>query len=156
MTVSSDARHLGSMLLEEGLLTEEQLNQAIAAQEESGNPLGRVLLDEGLVSEADLVKTLARQIGIEYVDLTEVTVDPAAAAIVPEYLQERYTALPIAFRGDNRLIVAMVDPANVLAIDDMRAQVQSERDGNARNLRTAQSARPPQRHMLQAPQRTGS
>jgi type IV pilus assembly protein PilB len=121
MTVSSDARHLGSMLLEEGLLTEEQLNQAIAAQEESGNPLGRVLLDEGLVSEADLVKTLARQIGIEYVDLTEVTVDPAAAAIVPEYLQERYTALPIAFRGDNRLIVAMVDPANVLAIDDMRA-----------------------------------
>ncbi len=118
--MTSDARHLGSMLLEEGLLTNEQLDQAINAQAESGLPLGRVLLEEGLVKEADLVKTLARQIGIDYVDLNEVTIDPAAVAAVPEYLQERYTALPIGF-DDGRLVVAMADPANVIAVDDMRA-----------------------------------
>jgi type IV pilus assembly protein PilB len=118
--VTSDARHLGTMLLEEGLLSREQLNQAISAQERSGLPLGRVLVEEGLVKESDLVRTLARQIGIEFVDLGEVNIDPAAVASVPEYLLERYTALPIAFDGD-RLIVAMADPANVLAIDDMRS-----------------------------------
>ena len=118
--MTSDARHLGTMLIEEGLLTKDQLDQAISSQEDSGLPLGRVLVEEGLVQEADLVKTLAKQIGIEYVDLSEEPVDPAAVAAIPEYLQDRYTALPIGFE-DDRLVVAMADPANVLAIDDMRA-----------------------------------
>lgn len=118
--MTSDARHLGTMLIEEGLLTKDQLDQAISSQEDSGLPLGRVLVEEGLVQEADLVKTLAKQIGIEYVDLSEEPVDPAAVAAIPEYLQDRYTALPIRFE-DDRLVVAMADPANVLAIDDMRA-----------------------------------
>ncbi len=118
--MTSDARHLGTMLLEEGLLTREQLDRAVAVQAETGTPLGRVLVDEGLVPEAELVKALARQIGIEYVDLTEITIDPAAAALVPEYLAQRYTVIPIGFE-DDRLVVAMADPANVLAIDDLRA-----------------------------------
>ncbi len=118
--MTSDARHLGTMLLEEGLLTREQLDRAVAVQAETGTPLGRVLVDEGLVPEAELVKALARQIGIEYVDLTEISIDPAAAALVPEYLAQRYTVIPIGFE-DDRLVVAMADPANVLAIDDLRA-----------------------------------
>ncbi|NNK91629.1 MAG: Flp pilus assembly complex ATPase component TadA [Acidimicrobiia bacterium] len=93
----------------------------MAAQEESGLPLGKVLVDEGLVAETDLVRTLARQIGIEFVDLDEQNVDPAASALVPDYLQVRFTALPIGFDEEGKLIVAMADPANVIAIDDMRA-----------------------------------
>ncbi|MBT8197318.1 MAG: Flp pilus assembly complex ATPase component TadA, partial [Acidimicrobiia bacterium] len=119
--MTSDARHLGSLLLDEGLVTEDQLDKAMAAQEESGLPLGKVLVDEGLVAETDLVRTLARQIGIEFVDLDEQNVDPAASALVPDYLQVRFTALPIGFDEEGKLIVAMADPANVIAIDDMRA-----------------------------------
>ena len=117
----SDARHLGTMLLEEGLLTDDQLEKAISAQQASGQPLGRVLLEEGLVRESDLVRTLSRQIGIEFVDLAETNIDPAAVATVPTYLQERYTALPIGYDENGSLIVAMADPANVLALDDIRA-----------------------------------
>jgi len=117
----SDAPHLGTMLLEEGLLTREQLDQAVSVQAESGSPLGRVLVDEGLIDEAELVKALARQIGLEYVDLAEITIDPAAAALVPDFLAARYGAVPVGFDEDGKLMVAMADPANVLAIDDMRA-----------------------------------
>ncbi len=118
--MTSDARHLGTMLLEEGLITRNQLDHAVEVQGRSGTPLGRVLVDEGLVAEAELVKALARQIGIEYVDLAEANIDPSAAALVPDYLADRYTVIPIGFE-DDRLIVAMADPANVLAIDDLRA-----------------------------------
>ena len=86
--------NVGTMLLEDGLLTEAQLDDAINSQEESGLPLVSVLLDEGLVDEADLMKAVARRLGIQYVDLSEVTVDPAAAALVPENLRSRYGALP--------------------------------------------------------------
>jgi len=119
--VTSDARHLGTMLLEEGLLTREQLDQAVSLQTESGLPLGRVLVDEGLIEEAALVQVLARQIGLEYVDLSDVQLDPAAAALVPDYLADRYSAVPIGFDEDGKLMVAMADPANVLALDDIRS-----------------------------------
>jgi type IV pilus assembly protein PilB len=109
------------MLLEEGLISRDQLDQAVTVQSESGMPLGRVLVDEGLIEEGELVKALARQIGLEYVDLSEITIDPAAAALVPDYLAERYSAMPLGFDDAGKLIVAMADPANVLAIDDMRA-----------------------------------
>jgi len=118
--MAKHVQNVGTMLLEDGLLTEAQLDGAIASQEESGLPLVSVLLDEGLVDEADLMKAVARRLGIEYVDLSEITVDPAAASLVPENLSNRYAALPYAF-DDGRLVVAMADPGNVLAIDDIRA-----------------------------------
>ena len=118
--MAKHVHNVGTMLLEDGLLTEAQLDDAIASQEESGLPLVSVLLDEGLVDEADLMKAVARRLGIEYVDLSEITVDPAAASLVPENLSNRYTALPYAF-DDGRLVVAMADPGNVLAVDDIRA-----------------------------------
>ena len=64
--------------------------------------------------ERDLVRVLAKNIGIEFVDLDEGAVDPAAAALIPEALARRYAALPIGF-DDEKLVVAMADPANVLA-----------------------------------------
>jgi type IV pilus assembly protein PilB len=118
--LTGDARHLGTMLLEEGMISSKDLEVAVAKQRTSGLPLGKILVEEGLVKEADLVRTLARQIGIEYVDLSETSIDPAAVALVPEYLLSRYLVLPIGFE-DDRLVVAMADPANVLAIDDLRA-----------------------------------
>ncbi len=118
--MAGDTGHLGTLLIDEGLVTSETLDTGMALQRETGRPLGRVLVEEGLVDEADLVRALAKHIGIEFVDLNAVTVDPAAAALVPEPLARRYAALPIGFQ-DDALVVAMADPANVLAIDDIRA-----------------------------------
>ena len=112
--------HLGTVLLEEGLITEEVLNRAIEVTKEKDRPLGRVLVDEGFLPEADLVKALAGHIGIEFVDLSEITVDPAAASLIPDALARRYAALPIGF-DEGRLVIAMADPGNVLAVDDIRA-----------------------------------
>jgi type IV pilus assembly protein PilB len=118
--VTTEARHLGTMLLQEGLLSRADLDRATELQLESGLPLGRILVEESFVKETDLVKTLARHIGLEFVNLDEVSIDPSATALVPEALARRYAALPIGFDED-KLVVAMADPANVLAIDDIRA-----------------------------------
>ncbi len=118
--MAGDVGNVGTMLLEEGLLDEETLERAIARQAERGLPLRDLLVDEGLVDEGDLVRALATRRGIEFVDLDETALDPAAAALVPEYLRRRYRLLPIGFE-DGRLVVAMADPGNVLAIDDVRA-----------------------------------
>ena len=118
--MTTEARHLGTMLLQEGLLSRADLDRATEIQAETSLPLGRILVEEGFVKETDLVKTLAHHIGLEFVSLDEVTIDPSATALVPEALARRYAAIPIGFE-DGSLIVAMADPANVLAIDDIRA-----------------------------------
>jgi type IV pilus assembly protein PilB len=108
------------LLLEEGLVSPEDLDRARRRRTESGGALTRALVEEGIVSEADMVRTLARQMGAEYVNLAQVTIDPAAAALIPESLARRYSAIPIGFEGE-RLVVAIADPGNVLVIDDIRA-----------------------------------
>ena len=115
-----DARNVGTMLLEDGLLTKEQLERAVAAQAETGLPLRRVVVEEGFVDETDVMRAIARRHGTDFVDLADAAIDPAAAAIVPESLRRRYNVLPIGF-DDDALVVAMSDPANVLAVDDVRA-----------------------------------
>ncbi len=118
--VRRDSGHLGALLLEEGIVTQEALDRGLEISTDRGLPLARVLLDEHLVDERDLVRALARSIGLDFVDLREETVDPAAASLIAESLATRYAAIPIGFE-DDRLVVAMADPANVLAIDDIRA-----------------------------------
>jgi type IV pilus assembly protein PilB len=115
----SEGNQLGALLIQGGLLTQEQLDAAQAEQSQSGRSLGRVLIETGSVTEADLVATLARQIGLEYVDLADYPIDPTATALVSDSLARRYQALPIGWE-DGRLVVAMSDPSNVFAIDDIR------------------------------------
>ena len=90
----SDGTPLGSLLLDEGLLTEAQLDAAVAEQARSGKPLGRLLIEQGTISEAELVRTLARQVGLEFVDLNDRTIDGSVAALVTESLARRYQAIP--------------------------------------------------------------
>ncbi len=118
--MTRDTGALGSLLLEEGVISEARLNEGLALSAETERPLGRVLVEEGLVDERDLVRALAKHIGVEYVNLADVTIDPAAASMIPESLARRYVAIPFAFEGE-KLVVALSDPANVLAIDDIRA-----------------------------------
>src|SRR5436305_3985558 len=115
----STRNQLGTLLLERRLVTEEQLETALEEQRQSRKSLGRVLIDAGIVSESDLVSTLAARIGLEFVDLSEYTIDPSAVGLISDSLARRFQALPIGWE-DNRLVVAMADPSNVVAVDDIR------------------------------------
>jgi type IV pilus assembly protein PilB len=123
----SDGTPLGALLIAEGLLTEAQLDAALAEQERDGyaKALGRLLIDQGTISEAELVRTLARQVGLEFVDLADQLIDASVSSLVSEALARRYQAIPIGW-DDGRLVVAMADPSNVFAVDDIRALAGAE------------------------------
>src|SRR5659263_125020 len=100
---------LGRLLLENNLIDEDQLNEALVEHNDSGKSLGRVLIDRGVLTEGQLTSVLAEQIGIRYVDLTSYDVDPEAATLVDVNLARRYTIMPIDF-DHGKLMVAMADP----------------------------------------------
>ena len=111
---------LGEMLVHMGLLTKAQLDDALVKQRASGRRLGQVLVEERFLSEYDLSQAMAVSLGLEHVALVEVRVDPLACGLVKEKLQRRYLALPYAFADERTVIVAMADPTNVFAVDDLR------------------------------------
>jgi len=116
---------LGSILLEDGVLTEDQLMDAIDEQKQRGQSLGRTLVEIGLISESQLVRALAAQVGMEYVELSEFQVERAAVAMVPDSVCRRHTVLPIQIDGPI-LKVAMSNPGNVVAVDDIRQLTKME------------------------------
>lgn len=113
-------KQLGEILLEEGLVNEEQLMAALDEQVVRGTSLGRVLVELGILNEEQLVAALAAQVGMEFVDLDEYPVERAAVAMLPAAQCRRYVVLPIGVR-DGQLVLAMADPGNVMALDDARA-----------------------------------
>ena len=118
-TVKRKSKQLGQILIEQGFITPEQLDQALEEHRRTPKSLGRTLIDMGMIKEGDLVRALAEQVGLEFVDLSEYSVDPTATTLLPEALARRYRAIPIGER-DGKLLVAMSDPANVYALDDIR------------------------------------
>ena len=118
-TVKRKSKQLGQILIELGFITPEQLETALQEHRKTPKSLGRVLIDLGMIKEADLVRALAEQVGLEFVDLNEFPIDATATVLLPEALSRRYRAIPIGER-DGRLLVAMSDPANVYALDDIR------------------------------------
>jgi len=119
MLTEDTMRQLGEILLDEGLVSEAQLLAAIDETQARGQSLGRVLVEAGVLSETQLVAALASQVGMEFVDLDEFPVDRAAVSLVPAAVCRRHTVLPVAF-GEGALKVAMADPGNIMAIDDLR------------------------------------
>jgi len=118
-TVKRKSKQLGQILIELGFITAEQLDTALEEHRKTPKSLGRVLIDLGMIKEADLVRALAEQVGLEFVDLNEFPIDATSTVLLPEALSRRYRAIPIGER-DGRLLVAMSDPANVYALDDIR------------------------------------
>ncbi|TAL22572.1 MAG: type II secretion system protein GspE [Frankiales bacterium] len=113
-------KQLGDILLEGGHVTREQLETAVEEQRRLGRSLGRVLVDMGMLSEGQLVAALATQIGLKFVDLSDYPVDGSAVSRVPSAVCRRHNALPIGY-DEGKLVVAMADPANVFAVDDIRS-----------------------------------
>jgi type IV pilus assembly protein PilB len=111
---------LGTILFQRGLVTQEQIDVAIAEQARTSRSVGRVLVANGSITEEDLIGALAEQAGLEFIDLGNHQIDTKAASTISDALARRYQALPIGWDGTT-LIVAMADPANVLAVDDIRS-----------------------------------
>jgi len=106
--------------VESSKVTLAQLDQALATQRGSGQRLGEVLLDLGLITAIDLIEALAEQFGLEFVDLDDVDVDRTLVQMVPEPLARRHRAVPIRWR-DGHVVVAMANPSDVIALDDVRS-----------------------------------
>jgi type IV pilus assembly protein PilB len=123
--VGEAAAQLDELLRSQELVTEEQLAEARRVASERGLSLGRVLIDLGYLQETALVAILAAQLGLEFVDLSDTSIDASAIAMVPEATARRHKCIPVRFE-DGRLVVAMADPANVVAIDDIRAMSKRE------------------------------
>ncbi len=111
---------LGDILKEMGLVTEAQIEQAMSRQKETRKRLGQILVEDGVVNELDLSKALATKFGVPFLDLTSTRIDAAAGNMIPEKVARKYGAVPVRFLDDNSLLVAMVDPANIFALDDLR------------------------------------
>ena len=110
---------LGDILKDMGLATDEQIAGALAKQAETRQRLGQILVDDGIVTELDLARALGAKFGVTYIDLTEVTLDGAASGYIDEKLARRYGVAPVRFLDDNTLLVAMVDPQNLVALQDL-------------------------------------
>jgi type IV pilus assembly protein PilB len=113
-------KQLGDILLEGALVTPGQLQAAVEEQQRVGRSLGRVLVEQGVLTESQLVAALATQIGMRFVDLSDYPVDGSAVAKVPDAVCRRHTLLPIGY-DEGKLLVAMADPANVFALDDIKS-----------------------------------
>ncbi len=118
-------KSLGEILIEKGLLTKEQLQQAEETEQETTQPLRDVLADLGLVDRQVLYETAAEELGIEFYDLAGKDTDIAVALLLPRDLAERYRAIPIG-RGEGTIRVAMADPDDVIAGDDLKRHLQTQ------------------------------
>jgi type IV pilus assembly protein PilB len=118
--VAQAGKRLGEMLIAAGVIDDVQLNDALEVQKATGGQLGKVLVELGYASQSAILKILAEQIGIPFVDFSSKHPDPTAVTVVPRELANRYTLMPVGFDDRGRLIVAMADPQNVLALDDLR------------------------------------
>jgi type IV pilus assembly protein PilB len=111
-------RRLGDLLVAEGLITAEQLRQALADQKGKADKLGSVLVRQGSLSEEQLIGFLSRQYGIPSITLINLDVDPDTLRLVPAHIAKKYDVLPVKRIGGT-LTLAMSDPTNVFALDDI-------------------------------------
>ncbi|WKZ31727.1 MAG: type IV-A pilus assembly ATPase PilB [Thermodesulfobacteriota bacterium] len=110
---------IGELLLRERLITPDQLNKAIDEQKKGGGRLGYNLSKLGFISEKDLTSFLSRQYGIPTIDLSTQEVDHEVIKLIPEDVARKYQVIPISRTGST-LVVAMADPSNIFAIDDIK------------------------------------
>ena len=118
--VQTRKQRLGDALVQAGLITPAQLTAALEQQSASGARLGQVLVQQGFVTDVDVARTVAEQLGQPYLSGEDVGVERQVARLLPEPVARRLLALPIRREGQ-ALLVAMVDPYNVFALDEVRS-----------------------------------
>jgi hypothetical protein len=111
---------LGAVLLGEELITAEQLELALLEQEQLRWRLGEILMSFGWVTSEQIAHALAKQYGLEFIDLRTAGIDPLAPSLIEPEVAERYQALPVRFLDDDVMLVAIADPTDVGACDEIR------------------------------------
>lgn len=123
--IKRDKKSLGESLVEHGRIIREQLEQAQEEERRSGIPLKKALVKLGFITEEDLTAFLAEQLGVPYVDLGSYIIKPEIIKLVPEAIARRYKLIPI-FKIGNILTIAMADPLNFYALDEVRLKANCE------------------------------
>ena len=115
----STHKRFGDLLIEKGLLSPEQLAAALEEQSRTGLRLGQILRDKGLISEEDLVDVIQSRLGIPRLALENLVIDPSIVEIVPLSLAKKHNLIPV-FKIGATLTVAMADPLDVIALDELK------------------------------------
>lgn len=121
MAIGRRRLKLGDLLVNQNIITEEQLQKGLELQKQSGGKLGEVLVDNNIVSEETLVRTLGEQLHISYVDLTNAKIEESILELVPSNILQKYSMIPFEYSPTNPNVirVAMIDPLDMEAIDDI-------------------------------------
>ena len=118
-------KRLGDLLFETGMISEEQLAWAIKEQKLTGKRIGEILVESGMVKDEDILGALEFQLGIPHMNLEQYNIDYSIASKVPENIARRYTVIAVGIEGD-KLKVAMKDPLNMFALDDLKLSTKME------------------------------
>src|ERR1700761_1092683 len=113
------SQRLGDLLVREKVITADQLEQALREQGTSGTRLGAALVKLGFLSDDDVTNFLSRQYGVPAINLNYFEIDPSVVKLIPHDTAKRYQILPLSRVGAS-LTIAMVDPTNVFAMDDIK------------------------------------
>ncbi len=112
-------KKIGALLLEKGYITEDQLKTGLSIQKSSGKKLGNILVDTGIINEEQLVEVISERLKIPKLNLSSMVVNPSVISIIPVDIAKRYQVLPV-FKLGTTLTLAMADPLNVIALDQIK------------------------------------
>jgi type IV pilus assembly protein PilB len=112
-------RRIGEVIVDLGFAEQDVVERAVETARERGEPTGKVLVETGVLTQDQLAHAVAERYGLDYVDLSIFKADMGAANLVSPSAARRYEAVPVAYLDERTLLVAMADPANILALDDI-------------------------------------
>jgi len=113
-------KEVEELLIENGLITERQLSRAQDQATKSGEPVTKILIGMGFVTDKDVTEMMGIQLNVDFVDLDNINLDPDTVKLIPDNLAKRYNVIPIELVDNMRIRLAMADPSDILAIDDIR------------------------------------
>jgi len=111
-------KRLGDVLLDEGLITNIQLLEALDKSRRENIRLGQALMNLGFTTEEQIIKAIAKQLNISHMTADSFLIDPEVVSVLPEMLARKYKAIPL-FKVENQLTLAMVDPLNIISLDEI-------------------------------------
>ena len=116
--MATEKRRLGNILVNAGKITGYQLQEALKSQKALGKKLGEILVDSKIITEDEIIESIEQQTGIKKVDLNTINFDRKAITLIPQNLCNKYILIPFGF-DNNKIKVALADPLNIFAIDDV-------------------------------------
>ncbi|MBI4341376.1 MAG: Flp pilus assembly complex ATPase component TadA [Candidatus Omnitrophica bacterium] len=121
--MASFRQRIASLLVEQGIAPKEQMDKLLAESSKNGQGFGQLLIERSIISETKLTELLSKELGLPLISLVKYRIDSNSAQLIPERMARQYQLIALHKRGD-QLLVAMADPLNIFAIDDLKAITQ--------------------------------